>query len=157
MLKFWKKIMAVFAVFVISLFVGGISITGAASLTEGSKATIIAVNMETKAITDLSDKKTFSQALEWTEANAPGQNLCFVSVDKELLESWKQVILDAGYTAKNVRTGEEVYKKISQKAKHMLKEGTKYSFEVKNAKSGKSGWNMDDITDSIRDIKGIFR
>lgn len=153
-----KKFMAI--VFTISVLFMGAFTTQAASLEENRelhKATIVVEDFSNKScsqVVDVSHIQTMSEAIQWVMTNAYGRNLRFVSVDMDLLQSWKNAGVSAGSVPKQCENDNA---KISQGAKDLLRYGTKYSFEIKNKKSEK--WKTEDIDkakDVIHDLRKVF-
>lgn len=136
--KIWKQVLAV--VFVLSLVVVGATQTEAAAL---EKQTVVRNHTATIVVEDISNEdftrvanlsgiRKMSGAIKWIEDNAVGRDFRFVSTDPELLESWKESAVEAGFKVKKEKKD---YKKISVKALKQLKRGeTYYSFEVKTIK-----------------------
>lgn len=163
MLKnFWTKILAV-VIAIGFLFVGASSTEAAGLKTDTSKlhkATIVVEDFSNKnlvRVTNLSNIKKMSQAVEWIENNASGRNLRFISVDLELLESWHKAAKEA--TRNTPKEIEKEDKKISEKAKKALKQGTKYSFELKSKKSSNK-WSVSDAdraVDTVRDFQRVLK
>ena len=158
--KFLSKLLAV--AFVLGFFCVGNSVTEAARLQDNQAvkpytATIVVEDFtggDYVKVINLSHIRKMSQAVEWIENNSDGKKLRFVSVDIELLDSWKKAATDA-YC--KVRSEKQDENKISPRAQKMLKKGKKYSFEIKNARGHKWGTSdIDRTNDAIRDIKNIF-
>lgn len=139
MLKIFQKVLAI--VFVLGIVFLSSSSVDAAKLKVDENvpkhtATIIAEKMvknQVIEVVDLSGIKKMSAAVKWIEDNVPGGNWRFVSVDVELAESWKNANIQAGFKPKNP---EENYKRVSAKAKQILKKGNNVSFEIKTVQTG---------------------
>ena len=159
--KLWSKILAV--IIAIGFVMIGSSSTEAASLKTDTKmhtAVIVVEDFTHKdvvRVTNLSGIKKMSTAIEWIENNASGRNLRFISIDLELLESWKKAANEA--TRKAPKEIEREDKQISEKSKKALKQGTKYSFELKGKKSSNK-WSVSDAdraVDTVRDFQRVLR
>lgn len=151
-----KKLLNLVMVMMLGLFLYG-SPAEAASLqkedaTIMNHTAVIVVedisNKEFIQVIDLSGIKKMSSAVKWIEDNASGRNLRFTSSDPEMIESWKQATIEAGFKVKNAK---ENHKKLSQKAIRVLERGDKYSFEIKTIKS--QGGN--DLEKGISYVMGI--
>ena len=159
--KILSKVLAI--AFVLGFFCLGNSVTEAARLEDNQAVkphtAIIVVEDLTGGdyvkVTNLTHIRKMSQAVEWLEANSEGKKLRLVSVDAELLESWKKAATDAFCKVSNSKQDN---KKISEKAQRMLRKGTKHSFEIKNAKGYK--WGTSDIDrgkNAIQSLQNVFR
>jgi len=159
--KFLSKLLAV--ALVLGVFCVGTSSTEAAGLKKNqtvkpNTALIVVEDLtggDYVKVTNLSHIGTISEAVEWLEKYTDGKKLRFVSVDAELLNSWKNAAADAFC---KVRNEKQDNKKISEKAQKMLKKGKKYSFEIKSV--GGYKWGTSDIDrtrDTIQDLKNVFR
>ena len=99
-----KKIMAI--VFTISVLFMGTFTTEAAGLKENRnlhKSTIVVEDFSNKSynqVVDVSHIETMSEAIQWVKTNAYGRNLRFVSIDMDLLQSWKNAVVSAGCVPK---------------------------------------------------------
>ena len=142
MLKNIFKQIALAILFVVSVVFVGADTTEAARLkveksAKDHTAIIVVEDITPKQnvkVDDVSGIRKLSQAIKWYEDNAQDRNKRYVSTDPELLDSWKQAVIEAGGKVEN----EEIdYRKISPKAKKMLKNGTLYSFETKFIKASK--------------------